>query len=284
VRRSVGGTFPAAALRLIGRFAVLKSGRLLTKADIGSRKARLLLALLAVDRGSLVRIGRITDVLWYASPPRDPAHNVATMVSRIRKALGDGCVVGDRAGYQLGDTVHVDLYDAAALVDMAEAASVRHAPAAALAAAERALRIVEGGGVLDEEPYAVWAEPARAEHGLILRRARRSLAESALRLDDHGTARLAAERAVAADGLDEIACRLLMRAHSAAGEPARALTAYQRLRAKLADELGVDPAVATQDLHVAILQGQVPRDSDPPVHNRSWRPFRDRSAPGPSAR
>jgi DNA-binding SARP family transcriptional activator len=47
---------------------------------------------------------------------------------------------------------------------------------------------------------------------------------------------------------------MLMRAHAAAGEPARALLAYQRLRTTLAFELGADPAAQTRDLHLAILR------------------------------
>jgi DNA-binding SARP family transcriptional activator len=47
---------------------------------------------------------------------------------------------------------------------------------------------------------------------------------------------------------------MLMRAHRAADEPVRALLAYQSLRVNLARELGIDPAPATRDLHLAILR------------------------------
>ncbi|MFD1545765.1 ATP-binding protein, partial [Nonomuraea guangzhouensis] len=60
--------------------------------------------------------------------------------------------------------------------------------------------------------------------------------------------------AVAADPFDEAAQRLLMRAHGAAGEPARALLAYERLRDILAAELGTDPAAETRAVHLAILR------------------------------
>jgi DNA-binding SARP family transcriptional activator len=45
-----------------------------------------------------------------------------------------------------------------------------------------------------------------------------------------------------------------MRAYHMAGEPARALSAYERLRTTLATELGIDPSAPTRDLHVAILR------------------------------
>ena len=53
-----------------------------------------------------------------------------------------------------------------------------------------------------------------------------------------------------------------MRAHTIAGEPAAALTAYEQLRTTLADELGTDPAPETQSLHLAILRGD-PAAPDP---------------------
>ena len=40
--------------------------------DLGSRKARTLLALLAAERGRLVPVDRIVDVLWPDGPPADP--------------------------------------------------------------------------------------------------------------------------------------------------------------------------------------------------------------------
>ena len=77
---------------------------------------------------------------------------------------------------------------------------------------------------------------------------------SALRAGRPRRAQVLAEAAIAADPLDEGACRLLMRACVAAGEPARAILAYQRLRTTLATELGIDPTVESSDLHVAILR------------------------------
>jgi len=250
------------SVRVIGRLEVRRIDQHLIKSDIGSRKARLLVALLALERGRLVRQDRIVDVVWSAELPRDPAHNIATMVSRIRRTLGGDFVLGDRTGYTLGDTVRVDLDDAAALVAKTEVGSVDREPLLVLTAGQRALRLLSRGGILDDEPRELWAEPARVCHRDLLRRARHSVARSALQLDDSATALEAAGSALAADPLDEIACRLLMRAYDASGEPVRALHTFHRLRARLADELGLDPAAATRELHVAILRGQTSPDRD----------------------
>jgi DNA-binding SARP family transcriptional activator len=249
----------AFTLRLIGQFAILRGGRPLGRTDIGSRLARNLLALLAVDR-SIHQAERIADALWTAARPQRPEQNVATMVSRLRRVLGTDGIVGGRGGYRLGPAVRVDLDDAAALLNAVAAAVSNNEPTRAVPGARRALAILDGGGVLDGEPHYGWAEPARARHTTLQRRARHHLAELALRLGDVYTAQITAERALATDQLDEVACRSLMRAYDAAGEPARAVGVFHRLRAVLDEELGVYPAAPTQEVYVAILRHQ----ADPP--------------------
>lgn len=224
---------------------------MLPAAEVGSRKARTLLALLAVHRGS-VPGNRIAPAVWDDAPPRYAA-NLATLVSRLRSTLGPTSIVGGRAGYRLGDETEVDLFQAADLIDQAQERTIRD-PAKALEAARQAIRLLDHGDVLAEYPEARWAEPARTLHGQLLRRARHAVADAALRVGAIRTAAEAAEAAVTTDAFDETACRMLMRAHRAAGEPARALLAYQSLRVNLAKELGIDPAPATRDLHLAILQ------------------------------
>lgn len=236
-------------VQVIGALAVRTSDRVLRGVELGSRKARTLLAMLAVC-AEHTTAGRIAAALWTDGSPRDPPANIATLVSRLRATLGVSTVVKDSAGYRLGGHVRVDLRDAADLVTHAES---RTGPSA-LAAARHATRVLGGGEVLADEPDAPWAEPARDWHRGLLRRARHALAAEALRADDLQTALAAAEEAASADAFDETAHRLLMRAHHAAGEPANAVLAYGRLRTTLATELGIDPAPRTRDLHLAILR------------------------------
>ena len=68
------------------------------------------------------------------------------------------------------------------------------------------------------------------------------------------TAVAAATAAVDADPFDEAGCPAADAGAPSAGEPARALAAYARLRAVLADELGTEPAAETRALHVALLR------------------------------
>ncbi|MET0238083.1 MAG: BTAD domain-containing putative transcriptional regulator [Kibdelosporangium sp.] len=220
---------------------------------MSSRKGRALLACLAVRRG-YQSIDRLTAVVWGDEPPRDPAANIATLVSRLRGSLGAATILGGRTGYRLSEDVEVDLTQAADLVADAERRIGAGQPAAALMAAWRATHLLDRGFVLPEYPDAEWAGQARAQRAHLVRQAWHAAAEAALHMHDVSSARSAAEAAMAADAFDEAACRLLMRAHQAAGQISKALQAYQRLRITLASELGVDPAPATRDLHVAILR------------------------------
>lgn len=242
---------------VVGPFSVCLDGRVLTATEVGSRKARMLLALLALERRRLLPIARVVEALWGASPPRRPAQDVATLVSRLRVAIGGRAVQGGRAGgYRLGETVHVDLDDATALVD--DATMLLDAdPARAFVVARRALGMLRHGGVLDDMSDMEWAEPARSVHGVLLRRAGHATAEAALRTADPAAARDAAEAALRADPYDETACRLLMRAHRGCGESGRALAIYERLRERLASDLGIDPAAETRELHLVILRGGI---------------------------
>lgn len=230
------------ALRLVGRLSVVLDGVALQDKQVGSRKARTLLAVLAAEPGQR-DAEWLAARLWPEEAPKDPADNVATLVSRLRSALGLGAIVGDRAGWQLGN-VEVDVRQASRLV----AAAAQHLstePTLALTAATSAVHLLEGD-VLVGEPNSEWVDELhRGIRGLI-REARHTGAAAALAVGNPSGALTFAEAAAADDPFDELAVRLLLRAASAAGEPARGLAAYERLRRTLADELGTDPAPETR--------------------------------------
>jgi DNA-binding SARP family transcriptional activator/energy-coupling factor transporter ATP-binding protein EcfA2 len=259
------------AIRLVGSFEVDCDGVPRRAGAVGG-KARTLLKLLAVSRGRTVPIDQIVQVLWQGNPPKRPPENVATLVSRLRRVLGAGAVTGGRAGYRLGEppAVGVDIDAASALVAEAERRLTAGEPDAARVAAEAALEILGSGLALEEEPYAEWAEPARSDAAWLLRRTRHAAATAALRTADPAAARLITQQAVAADPLNEAAHRLLMRAEAATGEPARALMAYERLRAALAAELGTDPDRETRALHLAILRERVPGAASATAPANGW--------------
>jgi DNA-binding SARP family transcriptional activator/tetratricopeptide (TPR) repeat protein len=272
-KRGVGRVPPREAsgiaqleLRLAGVFGVVRGGVPLPDGELGSRKARTLLKLLAVERAKLVSVDRIAEVLWAGNPPKEPTQHVATLVSRLRRVLGSDAIHGGRQGYQLasGPGVVIDLDEAAQLTGHAERELAR-APALACSAAGRAVQLLSPGIALAEEPYAAWAEPARQELSGLLRRARHVLAGAAQATGDADLAARVAGDAMADDPFDEGAHRLFMSACAAGGERAKALEAYARLRSRLAEELGTDPAPDTHELYLAILRQQRPSDLGQPA-------------------
>jgi DNA-binding SARP family transcriptional activator len=120
--------------------------------------------LLTVERTQVVSVDRIASVLWPGDLPAKPAQHVATLVSRLRRALGPDVICGGRQGYQFAARtgIVVDLDEAARLTGHAER-EVELAPALACTAAGRAVNLLSPGTALAEEPYAAWAEPARQE-------------------------------------------------------------------------------------------------------------------------
>ncbi|WP_116948430.1 ATP-binding protein [Jiangella endophytica] len=243
-------------VRLVGELTVARAGRTLDAGEVADRKGRTLLALVAVAGGRPVSMDRIVEALWGEQAPRRPAASVATLVSRLRAALGPDVVAGGRSGYRLGEGTQVDLHRAADLVGEAEIRLANAEPAIALAAAQAALDLVGSAPLLADEADASWAGEGRRQQADLIGRARAVAVEAGLSTGDVAAALVAAEAAAEAEPFDERSARALMRAYDAAGEPARALAAFERLRDGLAAELGIDPAPSTRELHVAILRQQ----------------------------
>ena len=255
-------------VRLCGQLAAEVDGAVVGGRALASRKGRLLLALLAAERGRLVPTDRIAEVLWAGEPPDGAAANVATLVSRLRGVLGPGVVSGSRSAYGLlpGAAWTTDLDVAAGLVDEATRRAAAGEPGLALAAAERALALLGRSSGLDDVAPTVdddWAAAVRTEVRVLRRAATHLAVEAAGRTGGHALAEGLAAAAVEADPLDESAARDLMRAHAAAGDTARALAVYAELARVLRRELSASPARETRDLHLALLRGLPPPGPTP---------------------
>src|SRR5215472_6090680 len=172
-------------LCLVGAFGVSRDGVALSAERVGSRKSRTLLKLLAVERPGLVPIDQIVATLWGDAPPAGAEQNIATLVSRLRAVLGANAILGGRQTYKLAGPplVSVDVDEAAQLCERAERQAPA-APAVASSAAERALALLSAGAALTDEPYASWADPAREQVRVLLRRARLIAARAALGTGD----------------------------------------------------------------------------------------------------
>jgi DNA-binding SARP family transcriptional activator len=243
-------------IQLIGQFQVSR-GPGTTPLRLPAGKATTVAQLLVVRRGSFVSVDTIVEALWGDEPPPAAAQNVASLVSRLRRALGADVISGGRAGYRFETAIAVvDVDVAERLVAEADAQLRSGRPALAASAAVQARAILERGGFLEDEPYAPWAEEGRREAERLVRHARRAAWSAALALDDHAAALEAATRALQTNPLDEEAHRARMEALYRRGDAAAALAAYEQLRSTLVDELGADPSPQSEALYLAILRAE----------------------------
>jgi DNA-binding SARP family transcriptional activator len=218
--------------------------------QLGSRKARIALRILAIAQGRSVSVERLADALWLDDQPRDPPAQLAVLMSRLRGVLGATRIVHSDAGYAL-DADWIDLIAASELESEATRRMHDGEPAAALAAA-MAARALLAHLSLDDEAWLV--EERRAVERLSAR-ARHLVARAALAAGDLATGVEAAEQALDDDAYDEESLRLIMAALAAQGRSSSALAMYERMRLRLADELGTSPSELTDAAHVAVLKG-----------------------------
>jgi DNA-binding SARP family transcriptional activator/tetratricopeptide (TPR) repeat protein len=240
-------------LQLLGRFQVRRDGEEVPPAAFGGRKVRTLLRVLAVRRPDLVPHEVLAEVLWPDRLPADPVANLGVLVNRARRALGDSTlIVTGTGGYALSRACTVDVTDFLAAIERARMAGDDHA--AALRACRSVLAL--WGEPLAEDTYADWArEPRERLHQIRVEACERA-ARAALALGDaRGAASWAAD-AVAAEPLRESTVLVLAQALAAAGDPAGALAGLAGLRARLADQLGVDPSAEVAELQGALLRGE----------------------------
>lgn len=249
-------------LRLSTTLVVEAGGRERSGREIGSRKARTLLALLAAERGRPVATDRIVDALWHDAPPSDPAANVATLVSRIRRTLGPSLVVGLPGAYRLDGHWVLDLADAERWCAEAAARLVAAEHALADSAASAALDLLGAHVVLLDEADDDWVLEVRGQVDALRRTARRHRVAALLHLDPDTAVRVATE-GVVTDPYDEQAVRDLMRALAADGRVSGALRAYDRLARTLREELGTGPDRATEALHLSLLRTGTATTGDP---------------------
>ncbi|TYK52637.1 BTAD domain-containing putative transcriptional regulator [Actinomadura decatromicini] len=228
-------------------------------------KVRALLAALLVHEGDPVSGDRLIDWLWGDAPPAGPAAALAVKVSQLRRALADA-EPGGRAlvrspppGYRL-DADAVDAREFARLVDEAGRAAGPEPKAALLS---DALALWRGPAYADvaDEPFAGPVIAKLTEQRLT---AVEDLAEARLALGEHAAAAAELDALLAGHPLRERARALHMLALYRSGRQADALAGFDATRARLADELGLDPGAELTALRAAILRQDAALDPPPP--------------------
>lgn len=262
------------AVRLFGSLEVQDGDRLLGPGDLGGVRPKQVLEILLAARGHRVSTARIADRLWGDEPPHDTSAAVQTFVSVLRRRLVDdrerarALVVTEAEGYRFATgEVELDLDRFDELLEL----SARQPTRAARRSLGEALALVRGE-VLEDEPYALWAQDLRSTYEGRVLGARIDAAEAALAELDYRDALVHARAAASADAFGERAQRLQMLALYALGRQHEALETYRRFRTRLDDELGLAPTAETRAVEAAILRQEDVRSLLP-------RPIVERAAP-----
>ncbi|MCW2140910.1 AfsR/SARP family transcriptional regulator [Actinoplanes cyaneus] len=235
-------------------FGGLRAGR--GSADLAVPGARLrgLLVRLALAAGRPVGAGALVDSLWPLERPADPANALQSLVSRLRRVLGDAdAVLQDEGGYRLAvgdDDVDVIRFERLAGNGRQKLrAGDAHQASEVLGAAIGLLR----GPVAVE--VGVVAEAVGVRLGRAVSAALADAAETDLLLGRYDVAEGRLTRLNEEHPLDERVAGLLMDTLAAQGRQADALALYERIREEVADRLGADPGAALRERHLQLLRG-----------------------------
>jgi peptide/nickel transport system substrate-binding protein len=221
---------------------------------LGGPKQRALLALLLLNANEVVSRDRLVDNLWVERAPESAQRSLDTYVSRLRALLGGDRIERRPPGYRLRlEPGELDLERFETLLEQGRSAAAAGDPAAARDRLGDALALWRGRALADlgsERPLAVEAQ--RLEERRLLALEGRIDAE----LELGGGAELVGEleRLVAEHPFRERPIGQLMLSLYRAGRQADALAAYQALRRRFAQELGLEPSSELRALERRILE------------------------------
>ena len=256
--------------RVLGPVEALLDGE---PAALGAPKQRALLALLLVNRGRVVSADQLVDGLWGEAPPASALQSLQVYVHGLRRALGTERIETAGRGYRavVGEgELDLDRFESA------------------LTQGRTALEAGRASDAADDlrDALALWRGPALADLPEEARRGRRGGTARRAPLDGvrapvrRGACAAAAtmlvvpelERITAEHPYRErfLAQRLLALYRS--GRQADALEVYRSARRVLAEELGLEPSPALQELEQAILR-QEPSLAAPEAPKGSTRPL-----------
>ncbi len=258
-------------IRLLGRFSVRRGGQEIPPPELGGRLGRTLIRILVTRRGSVVPVDVLAEALWPTRQPADPAANVAVLLSRVRRALADPQLIEAASrGYVFAGggccRVDAEVFLSCAEVGHAHLGSGR--PEAALRALQTALASW-GGEPLPEDTYADWSYEYREQLLRAYLQVLEEGAQAALAVGDPFLAESLAARLVAREPLREDGHLLLIRSLAESGNQAAALSAFESLKATLAEELDIEPSREALELRQQVERGELARR--PPTRRRSIR-------------
>lgn len=225
---------------------------------VASPKARALLAALLLEAGRSVSVESLEDALWGGAPPASARASLHNHVTRLRRLIGEpGRLRTVPSGYLLRvEEGEVDVHVFEAAASEARAAHADGDWARVVRSGSAALALWRGAplaGLPAEVGGYAFAQRLQ-ETRLLLTEwcydAELSLGGARLESLVPELSALAAEHP-----LREAYHRQLMLALHRTGRRAEALAVHRDLRARLSEDLGIEPGPAVRAAHVEVLRG-----------------------------
>jgi DNA-binding SARP family transcriptional activator len=245
---------------VLGPFQVVRNSE---QVELGSPRQQAVLLPLALRPGRTVAPERILDGVWGETVPAGGIALVRTYVSRLRLIFGRDAIGRSSAGYYLLlDPAQVDL--TAFEQHMIEARDLRRRTRLGPSAtAWRKAVDLWRGPPLPGIP-GPFAENQRQRLTELHQSALEECWDTEILLGRHAELLVELSTAVRDQPLRENLTRLLMVASCRSGRQADAITAFEQIRRRLAEDLGVQPAPSLQQLYDRIRSGDQELMSDRP--------------------
>jgi predicted ATPase/DNA-binding SARP family transcriptional activator len=239
------------AFRVLGPLEAQRNGRVV---ELGAPKQRLLLAQLLLNANDVVSREAAVDCLWDDDPPRRTETALQVYVHNLRNAFGRDRIVTRGTGYVLrADTEEIDNLVFERRLSEGRAALATGDNARAKVALDGALELWRGEA-LAGLPFVAFVAQER-ERLTELRLVAEELRNDArLALGDQLALVPELSAMTAEHPYREQLWGQLMLALYRAERQADALEVYHRARAKLGDELGIEPSPRLRELERAILR------------------------------
>lgn len=246
---------------LFGTFELWAGDKALTHWP--SRKSRMLLAYLTMEKNRLLPKDVLVELFWPDSSLSRGSNNLSIAIHQIRTALKEllpGGTHGVRVWqglYGLDQTLvgWVDLHEFQRSLSDARIALQRRDRGAARRHLLAAVDLYRGE-FLESDPYEEWTVEPRRSNAAALGRALAWLAGDAAESKDWERVLDYAREIVRREPCDEEGHRWLMTAYWQLGKRAHALLQYQMCSERLVNDLGVQPSEETQKLFLKIRGGE----------------------------
>src|SRR5262245_54501189 len=236
---------------ILGPLRVLANGREL---QVGGLRSQRILAMLLLNPNRVVTIDRLAQAGWGGTPPPTVRRQVQNRVAALRARFVrvGGVIDTHDVGYRL--RVGPDELDADVFERLVEQARREPEQVCAARTLRTALGLWRGpalagltGPVLESEAAGL-NERRLAAHATCI--------EAELAAGEHTRVLPELLHLVAEHPLQERFVGQLMIALCRAGRQSEGLEAYQKLRRRLVDELGIEPGEAVREIHRTVLNGE----------------------------